>query len=99
MSRRHKPSRGRNRAAGAAAAQATVPVLRRISVPTRLPKPCGGQVVRAGLPVLRARYDAAQTTDENRRYCGNADALSVSAADRVAICLPAKSMSRLPKPV
>ena len=34
----------------------------------------------ANLPGLRARYDAAQTTDENRRHWANADALSANAA-------------------
>jgi len=48
MSRRHKRSRQRNTAAKAAAAQTAKPALQRISVPTRLPKLCGGQVVRAG---------------------------------------------------
>lgn len=33
------------------------------------------------MPVIRARYDAAQTTIENRRYWKNADGLSANAAN------------------
>lgn len=38
------------------------------------------RVAVANLPGLRARYDSAQTTDENRRHWANADALSANAA-------------------
>ena len=46
-----------------------------------------GKTVRVSLPIVRAsavirsRYDAAQTTDENRRHWANADALSAAAAN------------------
>src|SRR5690554_5282483 len=38
------------------------------------------RAVRVGFPGVRARYDAAQTTDENRRHWANADHLSANAA-------------------
>jgi len=65
MARRRKSKRQRT----TASPRETAPAVR-VAVPTRLPKPCGGQVVRAGLPVLRARYDAAQTTDRSCERCG-----------------------------
>ena len=37
--------------------------------------------------VLRARYDAAQTTDENRRHWANADALSAAAANSLDVLI------------
>jgi len=64
MARRRKSKRQRT----TASPRETAPAVR-VAVPTRLPKPCGGQVVRAGLPVLRARYDAAQTTDRSSARC------------------------------
>ena len=36
-------------------------------------------------PVMRARYDSAQTTDNNRRYWSNADFLSANAANSTGI--------------
>ena len=78
MSRRHKRSRQRNRP------QAAAPALQRVSFP----------IVRAGLPVLRARYDAAQTTDENRRHWANADALSAAAANSLDVRRTVRNRAR-----
>jgi capsid protein len=41
---------------------------------------CAGGISR-GLRLLRARYDAAATTDNNRRHWANADGLSANAAN------------------
>ena len=51
-------------------------------------------IVRANLPVLRARYDAAQTTDENRRHWANADALSASAANSLDVRRTVRNRAR-----
>jgi len=44
------------------------------------PKPVRASDRRYGVPVLRARYDAAVTNDANYRHWANADALSANAA-------------------
>ena len=65
-------------------AQAAAPAVQRISVP----------IVRARLPVLRARYDAAQTTDENRRHWANAATLSASAANSLDVRRTVRTRAR-----
>lgn len=44
--------------------------------------------------ILRARYDAAQTTDNNRRHWAFADALSASAANSHAVRVTLRNRSR-----
>jgi len=51
-------------------------------------------IVPANLPVLRGRYDAAQTTDENRRHWANADALSASAANSLDVRRTVRNRAR-----
>ncbi|HUU95700.1 MAG TPA: phage portal protein, partial [Phycisphaerae bacterium] len=71
-----------------AAASEPAPVVR-MAVAARLPKACGGQVVRSGppmvRPMIRGGYDAAQTTDDNRRHWANADSLSAAAANSLDV--------------
>ena len=47
-------------------------------------KPAGGGQ-RFGVRFLRARYDAAQTTDANRRHWAGADGLSADAANTAEV--------------
>ena len=53
-------------------------------------RPSGVRAQRRGWRVIRARYDAAVTNDDNRRHWANADALSAgnarSAADAPQPC-------------
>src|SRR5688572_4419085 len=44
-------------------------------------KPSGDRAWLRPYHFLRARYDAAATNDDNRRHWGNADGLSVNAAN------------------
>jgi lambda family phage portal protein len=52
------------------------------------------EVVTRGARLLRARYDAAVTTDDNRRHWGNADSLSANAANSPAIRCILRNRSR-----
>lgn len=47
-------------------------------------KPTSGPLIRVGRS-LRARYDAAVTSDDNRRHWANADGLSVNAANSAEV--------------
>ena len=54
--------------------------------PQRRPRrPAGPVLLRGARPAIQASYDAAQTTDENRKHWANADALSASGALSVTI--------------
>jgi capsid protein len=54
---------------------------------------CAGGLVR-GLRLLRARYDAAQSTDNNRRHWANADGLSANAANSPEVRRTLRNRSR-----
>lgn len=60
-------------------AKARVPV-NRITSAGQAPPPVNRDVHALAMRMLRARYDAAVTTDDNRRHWANADALSADAA-------------------
>lgn len=47
--------------------------------------PAPGAISGGRLPTLRARYDAAQTTPDNRRHWRNADCLSAAAANSPSV--------------
>ncbi|HUW30645.1 MAG TPA: hypothetical protein VM223_03465, partial [Planctomycetota bacterium] len=51
-------------------------------------------IVRSGPPAIRGSYDAAQTTDENRRHWANADALSASAANSLDVRRTVRNRAR-----
>lgn len=57
---------------------------------TERPAPVHGRSLRW----LRARYDAATTTDENRRHWGNADGLSANAANSPDVRRTLRNRSR-----
>ena len=83
MSRRHKRSRQRAaRRAEHTSAQAHARTI--MAFP----------IVPANLPVVRARYDAAQTIDENRRHWANADALSAAAANSLDVRRTVRNRAR-----
>lgn len=54
----------------------------------------GSPPPKAQLPKQRARYDAAQTTDENRKHWANADDLSPNAAHSYAVRQTLRKRSR-----
>src|SRR5581483_6252940 len=49
------------------------------------PKPRPAATIGNVVRVLRARYDAALTSDNNRRHWGHADGLSANAANSIAV--------------
>src|SRR5215468_2096906 len=64
------------------------------------PDPAAGRLVEANqrlrieLSLLRARYDAAQTNDDNRRHWAHADALSSATANAPGIRRILRNRSR-----
>jgi hypothetical protein len=50
--------------------------------------------LRAELAQLRAKYDAAQTNDDNRRHWANADGMSAAAANSPGVRQTLRNRSR-----